>query len=373
MDAYEYMYYEVLKRITRCKNGELYKKWPYLDMPETRAALVYFCNEGYLRYPTVEERLSKLHIRDLKKLLSEVGLPVTGNKDILVERLTDKVSLASLDNLISPTEYIALSDKGKDYLNSLIKRIDSEYADLVKSMYTYILNGQINAAYCLMCEYENKQFFKRGLKNNSWEKINNQGLPSSKISFYQNHLENCDNRKIASLAICYMLLGGPSSFEKVISNCDMFGDITAEQMFLLKEKIDYESDVASALQELQSYKDSDITRYKILISYDDRTCPKCQKMDGKVYSVNKARIGINCPPFHEGCRCTTIAVFDDDVTEGLQRRARNPETGKNELIPADISFKEYMEAKTSKNAKRPSSSVFKWFKPTIEEKNQNKK
>lgn len=375
MEAYEYLYYEVLKRITRCKNGELFKTCPYLDTPEARAALTYFCNEGYFCYPTVKERLSKLHIPDLKKLLSEVGLPVTGKKDILVERLADTVSLASLNNLISPTEYIALSDKGKDYLGSLIKRIDLEYADLIKSMYTYILNGQINAAYCLMCEYENKQFFKRGLKNDNWENRRNKGMPSPKISFYQDHLENSDNRKIVSLAICYILLGKPSHFEKVICNCDMLGDIPLDKMYLLIEKMDYESDVASALQELQSYNDSDITKYEIVIAYDDRTCPKCQKMDGKVYPVNKAKIGINYPPFHEACRCTTVAVFDDDVTDGLRRRARNPETGKSELIPADMNYKKYMETETSdKNTERPSlSKIFNWIKSSTTERNQNKK
>lgn len=48
------------------------------------------------------------------------------------------------------------------------------------------------------------------------------------------------------------------------------------------------------------------------------------------------------PPLHSFCRCTTVAEFDDDVTEELQRRARD-ENGKSILVPQDMSYKEWKE------------------------------
>lgn len=43
---------------------------------------------------------------------------------------------------------------------------------------------------------------------------------------------------------------------------------------------------------------------------------------------------------HSNDRCTTVAVFDDEVTEDLQRRARD-ENGKSILIPQNMDYEEW--------------------------------
>ena len=57
--------------------------------------------------------------------------------------------------------------------------------------------------------------------------------------------------------------------------------------------------------------------------------------------VKDAMPGNNMNPMHPFCRSTTIIHLDDTVLEGLQRRARNPETGKNEFVPADLNYHEW--------------------------------
>lgn len=52
-----------------------------------------------------------------------------------------------------------------------------------------------------------------------------------------------------------------------------------------------------------------------------------------------------------GDRCTTVAEFDDDVIEGLTRRAKD-ENGKSILVPQDMNYKEWYEknvTNTNKN------------------------
>ena len=44
-------------------------------------------------------------------------------------------------------------------------------------------------------------------------------------------------------------------------------------------------------------------KYRILTALDDRTCDKCRPFDDRVFSVAKAVVGKNYPPFHDGCRC----------------------------------------------------------------------
>lgn len=48
--------------------------------------------------------------------------------------------------------------------------------------------------------------------------------------------------------------------------------------------------------------------------------------------------GKNFPPLHSFCRCTTVAEFDSEVTEGLQRRARD-EDGNSILVPQDMTYR----------------------------------
>lgn len=93
--------------------------------------------------------------------------------------------------------------------------------------------------------------------------------------------------------------------------------------------------------ELLSYEDAEITRYKFVAVLDKRTSHICQEHDNKVYDTDKAVPGVNYPPLHPWCRSTTIAHDDDIDYSKLERRARNPETGKVEYVPADMTYKDW--------------------------------
>ena len=93
--------------------------------------------------------------------------------------------------------------------------------------------------------------------------------------------------------------------------------------------------------ELLSYEDAEITKYRFVAVLDKRTSRICQEHDNKVYDTDKAVPGVNYPPMHPWCRSTTIAHDDDIDYSMLERRARNPKTGKVEYVPADMSYKEW--------------------------------
>lgn len=95
--------------------------------------------------------------------------------------------------------------------------------------------------------------------------------------------------------------------------------------------------------ELLSYEDAEITKYKFVAVLDRRTSHICQEHDNKVYDTDKAVPGVNYPPLHPWCRSTTIAHDEDADYSKLERRARNPETGKVEYVPADMSYKEWYD------------------------------
>ena len=67
----------------------------------------------------------------------------------------------------------------------------------------------------------------------------------------------------------------------------------------------------------------------------------CQQHDGKVYSMAEKEEGVNFPPLHPFCRSSVAPSLDSVNRSELQRRARDPETGKNVLIPADMNYNEW--------------------------------
>ena len=91
---------------------------------------------------------------------------------------------------------------------------------------------------------------------------------------------------------------------------------------------------------LRAYEDCEIGEYEILVTLDGRTCPVCGRMNGSRYKTDEARTGLNLPPLHPNCRCTTVPVFDGlDETASL-RAARNEEGGYR-LVRGDMTFDEW--------------------------------
>lgn len=104
--------------------------------------------------------------------------------------------------------------------------------------------------------------------------------------------------------------------------------------------------------ELLSYEEADIEKYIFVAVLDKRTSHICQEHDNKVYDRDKATPGVNCPPMHPWCRSTTVAYDEDADYSKLKRRARNPETGKTELVPADMTYKEWYSKYVAKDGEK---------------------
>ena len=92
--------------------------------------------------------------------------------------------------------------------------------------------------------------------------------------------------------------------------------------------------------EMLAYEECEIEKYRFIATLDKITCDHCGELDNKVFDVKDRKAGKNYPPIHPNDRCTTVAEFDDDVTECLERRAKN-ENGKSIIVPQDMSYKEW--------------------------------
>ncbi|GGA31801.1 minor capsid protein [Psychrobacillus lasiicapitis] len=95
--------------------------------------------------------------------------------------------------------------------------------------------------------------------------------------------------------------------------------------------------------EMESYLEAEIDEYMFIATLDLKTSKQCQQQDKKVYKTKDAKPGVNMPPMHSFCRSTTRAYFGPDTLKNIQRRARNPITGKNELVPASMAYPQWYE------------------------------
>ena len=125
-----------------------------------------------------------------------------------------------------------------------------------------------------------------------------------------------------------------------------------------------ESSYITGQIDLQSYDECGIEKYVYLATLDLRTCQEdCAPLDGKIFPVKDAKPGVNMPPMHPWCRCTTISYFSDEILRNLRRRARDPVTGKTHTVPGDMTYKQWY-AKYAKGAEEGQP---------VEKKNKGKK
>jgi SPP1 gp7 family putative phage head morphogenesis protein len=98
---------------------------------------------------------------------------------------------------------------------------------------------------------------------------------------------------------------------------------------------------------LESYKAMGLKEYKYLATLDCRTCAVCGALDGKVFPIAEAHTGVNFPPIHPNDRCTIAPKIPGVKVDG-SRTARNPETGRNYKVPADMNYEKWRKSISKK-------------------------
>ncbi len=88
-----------------------------------------------------------------------------------------------------------------------------------------------------------------------------------------------------------------------------------------------------------TFAEMGIEQVEIIGTLDRNTCDSCGSLDGHVMKRTDARAGSTAPPFHPNCRCC-IVPYDEELSVGGQRTARDPESGKTVEIP-DMSYKDW--------------------------------
>ena len=256
---------------------------------------------------------------NIQRLLADLDSPAYAYRMKRLERLND-----DLDRM---RESIYHSEK---------KGSDAFYSDLMKDSYykaTFDLQQQTGLAYSFSdlpeTEIKRLKAFKwtgEGYSDRIWE--NTGALASSVKDELLVSLMTGRSTRATAQAIAERFEVGKGKARRLVRT---------ESAFFHNQ------------MELRSYEDAEIAKYKFVAVLDKRTSHICQQHDNKVYNTDEAVPGVNYPPLHPWCRSTTIAHDDDIDYSKLERRARNPETGKVEYVPADMSYKEWYDKYVAKD------------------------
>lgn len=61
----------------------------------------------------------------------------------------------------------------------------------------------------------------------------------------------------------------------------------------------------------ETFRAAGITRYQLSTVGDDKVCPACRELQQQVFEYSAREPGVNFPPLHPWCRCTTDPYVED--------------------------------------------------------------
>lgn len=102
---------------------------------------------------------------------------------------------------------------------------------------------------------------------------------------------------------------------------------------------------------MDAYQNTTAEEYMILATLDRKTCDICGDQDTKHYKIKDAKVGVNMPPFHPNCRCTTVVYFgdDEDMPKERMMRDKDGKSVKTEYMSYDEWKKKYVDKVDNKD------------------------
>lgn len=94
------------------------------------------------------------------------------------------------------------------------------------------------------------------------------------------------------------------------------------------------------------FEKSGIDEYIFLATLDKKTChncgdekrKSCAELDGKVFKISEAKVGVNKHPMHPYCRCTDMP----NTGKTIKRSVRD-ESGKTIFVPSNMTYSQWYE------------------------------
>ncbi len=266
-----------------------------------------FLEEGLVTSADLKNTLAyKYKVAELKDMLKQRDLPVSGRKDDMIQRLvtTDPIGIKKS---IAGLALLECTQHGKELAEKYLLNEKEKRNCVEQQVLEYIRKRMFREASVAVAAYEAEQVFPRGMgidwkrhsPNRDIEMMNTIFSSKPKI------LSKLRDDKLDNLrqGAAMMALWGknsaqewlPSDFETESS----FDINTAARMFLF---------YATHKTSLEQYRNSGVVKYVEILAAQD-SCDECKMLTKKKYKLNEVP---ELPHEHctngKGCRCTEIPV-----------------------------------------------------------------
>lgn len=279
---------------------------------------------------------------EARRLLNDVGNAT--DYDALKKaynRVKDPDLKQTLLNQLNAPAYRARIERLQQLREELDRKCRELYKIETKAADEHLINTAQNAYYRTMYDIQIGTGYGFGFAQISEQGVNEILRNNWSGASYSSRIWS-NTQTVAELIKNELFLGvlaGKSQHEMSAAIMEKMGVGAMQARRLVRTESCYVANQA----EMESYKECEIEKYRFVATLDMRTSEICASLDGKEFPVDKQQPNVNCPPMHPNCRSTTIAVFDAELMEGMQRRAVDPETGKDIFVPADMTYEEWYE------------------------------
>ena len=293
----------------------------------------YASKEG-ISMSEAKKRADKLDIKayeeKAKKYVKEKNFSQQANDEMKIYNLTMKANRLELLKSEVALELAAGNDEYEKYVEDCLK--DKTIDEMERQ--AGILGKTIKNNGDMIKSIVNASFYNATFSERIWA---NQDMLRSELEGYMTKA----------------IIQGKST-NSLISDMRKRFDVSyyAADRLLRTEERRIQTDVAK-----RSYEENGFSQYKYVVM-NTKACDECRKLDGNIYDTKDMTPGVNAPPMHPICYCSTVPYIDRKLFDEYlgdpdsgdmtfeewkklsheeKERIRIPDTGKN--VPGHVDSK----------------------------------
>lgn len=324
------------------------------------------------------EQISEEHIERIKKIYEQAYKDIDGEikrvyknyaKDtgLDVQKLKELLTRSETKKTWEQMKRQGLDKYIKDNYKSRISRLEQIQAQIyakAKQIYpkeelenTMCYNGVINNSY-YKAVYDTQMGTGYDFSFNKIDKNLTTALLNEKWSGLNYSQRIWGNTDILADSLSQILGGAMLSGQSIEKTTKQIKDRFKVSKYYAERLVRTETNHFNNEADAMAYEEMGIDKYVFVATLDSRTSEMCQSHDNKVYNYKDKEVGVNFPPLHPNCRSKTRGYLGEEAEKLLQRRARNPQTGKTEIID-NISYENWIKqyTQTNRDVQLPTKTV----------------
>lgn len=289
--------------------------------------------------------------RDINKQLESIYKNYSKETGLDIQQLKELLTRSETKKTWEELKRLGLDDYIKNNYKSRISRLEQLQAQIyakAKSIYSkeelqhrMCYKGVINDSY-LKAIYDTQMGTGYDFPFNKLDDNMTQAVLSERWSGKNYSQRIWGNTDILAKSLSKIIGGAILSGQSIPLTAKQIRDRFNVSKYYAERLVRTETNYFNNEADAMAYEELGIDKYVFVATLDNRTSPICQDMDNQVFDYKDREVGTNFPPLHPNCRSKTRAYLGEEAEKRLKRRARNPITGKTEIID-NISYKEWLK------------------------------